>query len=275
MIKYNKASGYAFFSGSLLGKIRFLPLLIPLLVLPNIVITAAAIASLTAGLIGYAFWSIASSDYPAHKKHEHEWYGFAEYKQQHLASALFGILASVLCITGLFIPILYPLATCFYLASNLFWCISEYHRLKNPPLDDPEYSSSYQESYVNYTISMTAIGLNTTVAAIVSFFFPLIIVPLMITTTIITMGLSVLATEFWLDCNLGDHQENALSPPPYSSYERINNELGLSTNNDTQSNIELANKLEDQYHSPIKPKVAAVEPSNDQQSPNQTCHKPG
>lgn len=275
MRKFSKASGYAFFSGFLLGKIRLLPMLIPILVLPNIAITATTIASLAAGLLGYAFWSIASADYPAHKRHEHQWYGFAEYKQQHLASAIIGILASALCIAGLFIPVLYPLATYLYLASNLFWCISEYHRLKNPPIDDPQYSSSYQKSYVNYTIAMTAIGLNTAIAATLVFLFPLITVPVMITTTIITIGLSALSAEFWFDFNYGDHEKNGSPPPPNSSYQNINNELGVSHKHNYQSTIELTTMPEPQHRSPIQQRVTAVVPSNDEQSQAEACHKLG
>ncbi|MDI1351844.1 MAG: hypothetical protein PSV35_03600 [bacterium] len=213
-----KVSGYLFFAGAIVAKIRYLPL--------TIVSSIVTLASLALYLAAYASWFFASHFYPEHKKHAHEWYGFAQFKEQHILAAALGIVATALSIAGIFLPVLLIPAAWLFLASNVVWTISEYHKLNNPHPQDQDYSPTYQNSYVSYAIAMTSLALVAALSTTLIFIFPLFTIPLIVLTTVFTIGLGVLAAESLLDCNFGDHKKVGIVAE--HSNDKVTQVLGLS-----------------------------------------------
>lgn len=198
--KLNKASSFFYLFAFITARLQYLPIPIATSIFKAI--------SLGFNLIGCCIWLVASQFYPEHEIKEEEWYGFAQFKMQYSMSAILGIVATIISFCGLlFPPLLIPAAWLFF-ASNVLWSIGEYHKLKSPPLEDPLYSQSYQKKYVQYAITMTLIGLTTAIGTTLLILFPPITIAVLIISTLICGGLGLLAAEFWLEFNLGDHKKD-------------------------------------------------------------------
>ncbi|RMX18642.1 hypothetical protein [Legionella jordanis] len=140
---------------------------------PHPFISALAnLASLFFNSIAYGLWLAAAQLYPDYPRKKDHWYGFAEIKKQHLVAAAIGALAIVVCIAGIVIPPFLVLGSWLFFTSNLFWCIAEYHKQKNPPGNDLNFSVAKQEAYVRYAILNTLITLIPAVTATIALFFP-------------------------------------------------------------------------------------------------------
>lgn len=213
--KLSKASSYFFISGFIVGKIQYLPL--------PFVVAITNLISLGFYLTGYSLWFIASHFHPEHTRKENEWYGFAQFKEQHLYAATLGIIATLISACSIALPVLIVPATWVFLISNIVWTIGEYHKFNNPPNYDPNYSHSYQNSYLSYAITMSAIGLATAVSATLTFLFPAAAVSIILLSTIICLGLGILATDCWLDYTFGDHKKGI---PSEHSYKQMQESFG-------------------------------------------------
>ena len=132
---------------------------------------ALMIPLLISWLVGYSTCYIGSLFYDKnHPKKKDSWYGFAEFKQQNQASALLGLIATVLCVI---VPtLLIPIAWLFTI-SNAFWAIGAHHKKKMPDTDDANYSSAKQRVFGYLTIAVTLLSLFTALEATALFFFPL------------------------------------------------------------------------------------------------------
>ncbi|KGP64434.1 hypothetical protein EP47_11755 [Legionella norrlandica] len=226
--KLSKASTYFFFSGFFISKIRYLPFIIlsPLL---NLV-------SLFLYLIGYSLWFIASHFYPSQGKIEKEWYGFAQFKEQHLYAAALGLAATVISIIAIFSPILLLPAGWIFAGGNILWTISEYHKLNNPPVDEKDYVHERQSKYVSYALTISLISIVTSASTTLTFLFPVITLPILVATSFLCIGLGAWAVEYWLESNFGDSQACIVMD---ESYKQMNNQLGKTNNCDSASAVTL------------------------------------
>ena len=119
--------------------------------------------SITAYLIGYAAWYVASLLYPNHPKSQRNWYDFSSYKYQYQAAALLGAIATILCITA---PASTLIAAWIYAWSNLIWAVGEYHKNKFQTLqNDEDFSREKQALYFRFTVLVAS---GSTIAAILS-----------------------------------------------------------------------------------------------------------
>ncbi|QMT60430.1 hypothetical protein [Legionella sp. PC997] len=204
--KLDKASGIFFFAGFLLSKLQYIPF--PL--------AASIFRFLSLGVYGLAYlsWFTACHLHPDHPEHYRKWYGFAQIKEQFIFSSAIGFTATVISVAAIFVPALFPPAAWLFLLGNIIWAIGEYHKLKNPPPADENFSSTRQKAYVSYAVTSTAISLVAALAATFILLFPPLAIPITIFSLLICVGLGALAFEFWLNANLGQHEPD-LRPDSY------------------------------------------------------------
>lgn len=199
-----KVTAFFFFSGFVLGKAQNLP--IP--GIPSIL----NLISLFFYLLGYGTWFVSSHFHPNHAYHAKEWYGFAQFKEQHLFAATLGILATSVSIAAFFVPVLLIPAAWLFLASNSMWSISEYHKLQNPNPADESYSHSYQKAYFSYSMTMTSISTVTALSLTAIAIFPALTLPIFILSAITILGLTAVVAEVWLNYMFGDHKPTPVKP---------------------------------------------------------------
>lgn len=173
--------------------------------------------------MGYGVWFISSHFHPEHTYNEEEWYGFAQFKEQHLFAAILGLIATVLSIAGFFAPVLLLPAAWLFVASNLMWATSEYHKLNNPHPKDENYSHSYQEAYSSYATTLAAISVATALSATLIFLFPPLTIPILVVSAITIAGLSILVAEIWLNYTCDNHPP---TPVPSTSHDQMVKSLG-------------------------------------------------
>ncbi len=196
----DKLSGYVFFLGLITSKIQYFP--------PTIVTPFANILTLTLYLLGYSLWFVSSHFYPEQKRSYREWYGFAKFKEQHIHAAFIGITAAIVSVAALALPILLLPAGWLFFISNAIWTISEYHKFKNPPKGDPNYSKSYQTAYFSYAVTLTAMSFAAAMAATLIFAFPPIGITVLTISAVVAAGLTLLAAQYWLSSFFGDHKKS-------------------------------------------------------------------
>ncbi|WP_133135379.1 hypothetical protein [Legionella rowbothamii] len=191
-----KSSGPLFFTGFIASKLQYVPF--------AAAAAAFRFASLGLYLIAYSFWFAASYNQPEHERANSEWYGFAQIKEQFLFSSLAGFIATVVSVAAIFVPALFPPAAWLFVLGNTFWTIGEYHKLNNPPKDQ-DFSYSQQEAYTSYAASTSIISVVSAISATIMFIYPPITMPLSIFSILVCAGFGVLACEYLLDYNFGDH----------------------------------------------------------------------
>ena len=209
--RLDKASTYFFSTALVLSKLQYIPNAMATFVLK--------LSSLSLYLIGYALWFSASLLRGDHKRHNPNWYGFAQHKIQASFASITGFIATGLSIAAAFVPVLFPPAAWLYVVSNIIWTIAEYHKLNNPPKDTEHFSYSRQRAYLSYTITITTMSVVTAVAATLILVFPPIAIPATIISVIISIGLGILAFEYWMDSTHGDHKETLVSGSYYEMTE--------------------------------------------------------
>ena len=218
----DKISGISFLLGFFMSKVQY----VPTAVLSPFIAPFFNLAALGLHLIGHSTWFLASHFYPEHAQHYKEWYGFAPFKEQHTYAATIGMIASVISIAALaFPPLLIPAAWLFMLG-NVFWSVGEYHKFKSPPKDE-EYSESYQNSYLNYAIAMTALGFVSALSATLIILCPPLLLAVSIVSAIATVGLGITAVGYWYDYTFNEHPTTT-APKQNHSYELMAQALGDS-----------------------------------------------
>lgn len=220
----DKISGICFTLAFFVSKLQYIPY--------NVFAPIFNMAALSLGLVGHSAWFVSSHYYHSHTQHHREWYGFSPFKEQHTFAATMGILASITSAVGIFFPIfLIPAAWLFFVA-NSFWSIGEYHKMKSPPKGDLDYSQSYQRSYLNYALSMTAMSFIAALAPTLIFLFPAISIPVLIVAGGLTLGFGILALEYWVEYNYAHHpKDNATKTTTQGSYQHMAQSLGATLQN--------------------------------------------
>lgn len=200
--KLDKMSGFFFFSAFMLSKLQYLPF----------ALVAGTFRFLSLGfyLTGYGLWFASNYLRPGHQQHHNEWYGFAKMKEQFILSSAIGFIATALSVAAVFFPVLFPPAAWLFVLGNVVWAIGEYHKLKNPPKDDDNFSTPRQKAYLAYTVTTTGISLIAAVSATLMILFPPAIVPITIFSLLLCTGLGFLSFEFWLNSSFGAHKPDSI-----------------------------------------------------------------
>lgn len=179
------------------------------------------ILSLVLGFFGHITWYMATFLYPSHKPDTSKWYGFSEIKEQHKMAAILGIAASIMGVLAIAFPImLIPSGWCF-LAGNVYWVISEYHKLSNPPKDDPAFNEKKQTDYLYYALLTATIAFISALSITLSFILPPAGATILLTcSTLLGISLGVLAFEYWLASSFGHDTPVARATEPTKAIER-------------------------------------------------------
>lgn len=178
----DRISGYFFLMGLITSKLKKIPIFVL-----SCCLNAASLATY---LIGYMTWYLAALFYPNHPRKQESWYGFAKPKHQFQASALLGIIATILCIISP--PLIIP-ATWLYFVSNFLWTMGVYHKNAKPPLQDEKYSSAKQNVYFQYTVFVTVASAIAAIAATAVILYPSAAIYIATYSSIIATGLTIAA----------------------------------------------------------------------------------
>lgn len=188
--KFNTASGFFFFFGFIVSKLQYLPFSPVSALLPFI--------SLALYLGGYTAWFSANLLESGSKKFSpKEWQYFIQTKIHFMIASLIGIIATGLSLAAVFVPVIFPPAAWIFFLGNLFWIAGEYYKLKNPH-QEKNFCLKQQEAKFNYAITTATMALITALAATLIFLFPPLIVPITVFSVLLSIGLGILAFEFFL-----------------------------------------------------------------------------
>jgi hypothetical protein len=178
-------SGVVFFGAFLISKPQYLP--------HPLISSISKLVGLCGYLIGYFLWFLSTLCYEHHDRLENKWYGFAEFKDQFQVTSIIGLVATILCLV---FPIFILPATCLFAISNILWLIGEHHRNNTPNLPGEPLSSAAKNYYFNYVRLITTASVIAAVGMTIAFFCPVIALPVMAVTTILGIGLSLIAMIF-------------------------------------------------------------------------------
>lgn len=186
---YSKLSGYSFSLSFLISKLKLLPF-------PLVSLAFNFIGQIL-GFAGYAFWYLALLLRPENEKCIQKYDDYSEIVEQHQIASTIGLISSILGVIGIFFPVALIPAACGIFAANIFWVIGESNKLKTPPPEVPNFNLEKQKDHVIYTIAMTAISFVAAVTTTILICFPVIAVPTLVISTIMTLGAGLLAFEYW------------------------------------------------------------------------------
>lgn len=213
----DKASGMFFFAGFFASKLKTLPFATFSLI--------TYITSLSLFLLGYSFWLIACHFYPDHARLYGHWFALREFREQSKTSALLGLIGIIGCFTAfMFPPIILP-ALWLIVGSNIIWSVSQFHKMRNPPHYEEDFSSTRQSAYLNYVLIMTAVSLITALSATIAVMIPPIGATVLTLSAIYGFLVTLGAFYFWFECNLGEHQPDTLRN---KSYKQMSLDLSLN-----------------------------------------------
>lgn len=187
--RMDKASGIFFFLGFLSSKLQYLPIAL-----------LSGISNLLAMgfyTLGYILWLGACRLAPNHPALPNKWYGFSQFRDQHAVSAIIGVSATICC-CFLFLTqsLIIPVSWLFFL-SNIFWAIGEYHKLNNPPPNDPDFIYERQQYYCYYSGSIVGLSLMTAIATTIGFVFPPAAMIVLGVSLAVGFFLAAAAAYFW------------------------------------------------------------------------------
>ena len=190
---YDKISGHFFLAGFVLYKLKNVP---------NLFLASLFnLAALSAYLVGYVTWFLASLCYPDHPRKRDSWYGFAEFKDQFQVASLLGIAATVMCLVY---PTLVLPALWLFTISNIVWCVAEYHKQHNPPEYDANYSNARQSIYIRYALLVTASSAITAIGVSVSLSLPALAYTALLVSSIVG-GIVTIAAFYHFKQAIFDH----------------------------------------------------------------------
>jgi len=221
--RLDNASSIFFFLAFTLSKIEYIPSIVTS--------SIATLISFGFNLIAYLLWFTSSLIHPDHPGKKEKWYGFAKFREQHQLAAIVGFIACTTSVIALIVSAtLHIPASWFFLISNICWSISEYHKLNNPPDYDTGVTYEQQKAYFSYTLMLTLIAFLSALTTTLVFIFPVIAIPLVVTTGLLSLGFGIQAGGYWLDYKYGATQDTAKSSNK-ESYHLLHDSLGVSIKN--------------------------------------------
>lgn len=194
--------------GTVFSKLRLLPFALFSLI--------ASVISQILYLGGYILWFIASYLYPEHPRLKDEWYGFGQFKEQSRISAIVGTVASIFSVIALIQPVSIIPALWLFFVSNVIWSISHYHKLKNPPDFEADYSAKSQVNYIGYAFLTTCVSFVTAFCITASILFPVISFAMLTTSTILGLIITLVALEYLVNFSFNNNQPNKWKGTNYS-----------------------------------------------------------
>ncbi len=202
--KLERASGLLFIIGSILSKLKYLP------------ITLAKIGGNVFGLlmylVGYLLWFAACQRYPNQKIINNHWYTFAGFKEQFSAAAIIGCVAMVFSFLAFINSMAVVAAAWLMVCSNFLWLVGERNKIENPPQYRELPSKSHQETNFSYVTIVFSISLITAFSVTGVIIFPLSAAYIASLATLLTTGLSLWSFEHIFE-NLFPLPENKLTSP--------------------------------------------------------------
>lgn len=174
-------TGFIFLGAFLVSKAQHIP--------HPFVRAVTKLISLSAYLVGYFLWFIATFFYEKHERVRDNWYGFAEFKEQFRATSIIGLVATVICLAY---PVLLIPASCLFAISNVLWLVGVHHQ-NNTPSFDITVPKSEKNSYFQYVSLITASSVITATGMVAVFLFPLVAAPILTATTVVSLSLTLSA----------------------------------------------------------------------------------
>ena len=245
--------------GTIFGKLRLLPFALFSLI--------ANIISQVLYLAAYILWFVASYLYPDHPRLQDHWFGFGQFKEQSRVSAIIGTVASILSVIAIAYPIVIIPALWLFFASNIIWSISHYHKLRNPPEFEDDYSANSQTNYIGYTILTTLVSLVTAFCITVSIIYPPISLAMLITSTILALLFTIIGLEYLINSSFSNTPAHKCNG---TSYESLSSELSFP--NTKSSELLADSKIELHHDIPFYPPLFYKTTS--EQSANSTIGLP-
>lgn len=149
---------------------------------------------------GYLFWMTSAQVSEDQERARKAWYAFTTIKNQHRLTSVTGGIATTLLFVGFFFPVALVPAFWLFVISNLIWLITTYHRKKQPPKDDPDYSPQSYSNYLTYVLLTTIASFITALSSTLILIFP-IAAPIIL---LIGIGLHMMITTgsfiYLMDC---------------------------------------------------------------------------
>lgn len=204
--------------GTVFSKLRLLPFTLFSLV--------ANVLSQILYLGGYILWFVASYLYPEHPRLKDQWYGFGQFKEQSRISAVVGTIASIFSVIAIMQPALIIPALWLFFISNVIWSISHYHRLKNPPDFEDDYSATSQVNYIGYAFLTTCVSFVTAFCITASILFPVISLAMLTTSTIVGLIITLVALEYLVNYSFNNTQPDKWKG---TNYSEMSSELSHSS----------------------------------------------
>ena len=221
-------SGIIFFVAFLVAKMQHIP--------HPLISSVSKFVGLCGYLLGYFSWYLSTLFYPKQARVENTWFGFAEFKDQFQATSLIGLVATVLCLV---FPVLILPATCLFAISNILWLIGEHHKNNTPNIPGRNLSSAAKSHYFIYVTLITAVSVMIAIGMTIAFFCPVIAPPILMATTIMSIGLSLVAMLFLLRSNCASKPAEETRVIPGESDRKIEDEnqavLSLSAQNQVEN----------------------------------------
>jgi hypothetical protein len=179
------------------------------------------VISISICLIAQFFWLISNVFQPDPKPSPLEQcYELMGIKNQYIASALLGILASILFYIAIPYTSVLIASGWLYFIANSIWTSAEYKKLKDPPNCDKNFSIEEQRPYTIYSIGTTLMSLSTAITLTIIIANPAIMATTLAISTIIGFILGASSAAFWLDSKFSDNSEE--------SYSRMSSKLGVN-----------------------------------------------
>lgn len=239
-IRMSKASGFFFAAAIFISQAKYAPSVLAKAIFDSLYLLFCFIA--------HALWYLSSKLLPEHPGLKNRWYGFAEFKNQHIAAAVIGTIAVIFSVLAFFYPVAF-IACWLFALSNTIWLISEYHKMKilgkgdNRPLTfELEYSNKRQRAYLQYAGVITTMAIITSIATTLALIFPPYALAIMTLSAIIGVCMSAIAAQKWIQYFLFPY-------PPEQTKGSYNNLLinpSFQNNHLVELNgdLELDNKVE-------------------------------
>jgi hypothetical protein len=243
--RLDKASGLLLLLAFVLSKLRYIPF--------SLFSAITYAASLVLLLAGYLLWLLACQLYPDHPRLKGQWYAFSQFKVQNTVAALIGSLAILGCFVAFVFPIVIVPACWLFVVSNLLWGISQFHKMRNPPAYEVDYSSSRQKSYLYYIAIMVSLSILNAVSATLLVIFPPLTVPIVVVTFVFSFLISLAAFHRWLDFNFYDHKPDRIKHHSYLSMTAKLDSTPLNTLTFTSENTSISSNNTSEETEPFSP----------------------
>lgn len=191
---FEKLSKFSFGIGLVVKNLMRIPGFAEVLALPAAVLW----------LIGYSTWYIGTLYFEENRtRRRDKWYGFVEFRQQHLMAALVGTIATTLCI---FFPLMIAPTAWLYAISNLLWTLGVIHEKNTPQPENDEFSADKQAFFAKFSLTVTLASIVVAISVTATIIFPLAAPILIPVAGIIGSLLTLLSAGFFIKFSAGSFE---------------------------------------------------------------------